>query len=268
VNILEDNQATRVPWGMTSSPLVVGEMVIVNPGIDPDHNAEQSLAAYRRSDGKRVWAAGSCKAGYSSPLLARLAGRDQVLILDAGGLVARDLAGKKLWRHPWETPQDMNITQPLVLGPDRVFLSSETTNGCALLKITRQGDDFTAEPVWANRYLCSKFANPVALGGAIYGLSNGTMVCIDQQTGKRHWRAKRYGHGQMLAANGAVLVLDERGELAVVAADTRRFRELARLEVFKARTWNTPALAGRQLFIRNDAEMACFELPLAETSKR
>jgi outer membrane protein assembly factor BamB len=265
LNVLEDNQAKCVSWGMTSSPLVAGDLVIVNPGIDPDHNAEQSLAAYRRRDGKRVWAAGAFKAGYSSPLKARLAGREQVLIFDAGGLVARDLAtGKKLWRHPWETPQDMNIAQPLVLSGDRVFLSSETTNGCAVLKVTRQGDDFTVEPAWANRNLCAKFANPVALGGAIYGLSNGTMVCIDQQTGRRNWRAKRYGHGQLLAANGAVLVLTERGNLAVVAADTRRFRELASLEVFKARTWSTPALAGRHLFVRNDAEMACFELPLAE----
>jgi outer membrane protein assembly factor BamB len=263
VNILEDNRAKCVSWGMTSSPLVAGELVIVNPGIDPDRNAEQSLAAYRRSDGKRVWAAGSFKAGYSSPQKARLAGRDQVVIFDAGGLVGRDLdSGKKLWRHKWETPRDMSITQPLLLSGDRVFLSSETTNGCALLKVTRQGDDFAVEPVWANRNLCAMFANPVALGGAIYGMSNEVLVCIDQQTGERHWRGKRYGRGQVLAANGAILVLGERGELAVVAADPRRFQELARLEVFKERTWNAPTLAGRHLFLRNAAEMACFELPV------
>jgi outer membrane protein assembly factor BamB len=265
VNILEDNEAKPVVWGMTSSPLVVGDLVIVNAGVDPNNNVGRSLAAYHRKDGKRVWAAGSFKAGYSSPQKAHLADREQILIFDAGGLAGFDLkTGKELWRHPWQSYQDMNIVQPLVLSDDRVFLSSETTNGCAMLKIQRKGDVFAVEELWSNRSLCSRFSNPVALGNAIYGLSNGTLVCLDKQTGARLWRGKSYGQGQILAAAGAIVVLSEHGYVAVVAADTRQFRPLGRLEVFKDRTWNTPALAGRQLFVRNDVEMACFLLPVRE----
>ena len=64
--------------------------------------------------------------GYSSPVLATLAGRRQVLVFDAGGLAGFDIkAGEELWRHPWKTFQDMNIIQPIVLGGDRVFMWSK-----------------------------------------------------------------------------------------------------------------------------------------------
>jgi outer membrane protein assembly factor BamB len=261
VDILEDNKAKGVTWGMTSSPLVLGELVIVNPGIDPDNNAGQALAAYRRDDGKRAWATGKYQAGYSSPQRARLAGREQVLLFDGGGLAGFEpKTGKELWRHPWQTFQDMNIIQPLVLSGDRVFISSETNNGCALLQVKRSANGFAVEELWANKNLCSKFANPVATGGHIYGLSTGYLVCLDAQTGERRWRGKHYGHGQVLAVGAALIVLSDQGALALVAADPERFRELGRLEVFKDKTWNTPALAGRQLFVRNDTKMACYEL--------
>jgi outer membrane protein assembly factor BamB len=269
VNILADNAAKPKRWGMAGSPLIVGDLVIVHPGVDPDNNVGRSLAAYDRKTGKRVWGAGTFQSSYSSPHKAKLLQRDQVLIFHAAGLASFDpKTGKELWQYPWKTGMEMNIIQPVVLGEDRVLISSETNNGCATLAISRKGNEFTAAEVWANHNLCAKFSNPVALGGAIYGLSDGTFVCLDQRTGRRYWRGKRYGHGQILAAGGALLVMGERGEMAVVAADTKRFRELGRLEVFKGKTWNTPALAGRQLFLRNDAEMACYELPLLQEEKQ
>jgi outer membrane protein assembly factor BamB len=265
VNILDDNQAKCVTWGMTSSPLVTDKLVIVNAGVDPDNNAGRALIAYDRAGGTRVWAAGRHKAGYSSPQLARLAGAEQVVLFDAGGLAGFDPKdGTELWRHPWTTFEDMNIIQPLVLSGDRVLISSEASNGCALLQVRREGAGFQVEALWANTHLGSKFANPVSSGGPIYGLSNGYLVCLDAATGARRWRGKYYGHGQMLLVGEVLLLTSERGEVVLVAASPEGFRELAQVKVFKDKTWNTPALAGRQLFVRNHREMACFELPLAE----
>jgi outer membrane protein assembly factor BamB len=268
VNILADNQAKVVSWGMTGSPLVTDELVIVNAGVDPANNAGRAVAAYRRKDGQRVWAAGTHKAGYGSPQLATLAGRRQVLLFDAGGLAGFDLeAGRELWRHPWETYQDMNIAQPLLFDDDRVFLSSEVNNGCAMVRVTRKGGGYAAEVVWENRYLAARQVNPVRVGNHIYGMGGvtGMLVCLEAETGRRRWRGKAYGQGQILAVAGTLLVQSEQGDLAVVPADPERFREAARMTVFpNRRTWNTPALAGRQLFLRNDEEMVCLELPLRE----
>ena len=51
------------------------------------------------------------------------------------------------------------------------------------------------------------------------------------------------------------------GAVHLVAADPAEGKELARLEVFNYKTWNTPALAGDQLFLRNQREIACLKLP-------
>ncbi len=252
VNVLKQTGSTRVRWGMTSSPLIRGDEVIVNAGKGG------ALAAYAVKDGKPRWTAGTTPAGYSSPMPATLGGKDMLLLFDAAGLAAYDpKTHERLWLHEWPAYEDMNIIQPLIVGKDRVLISSEPATGAALLRVTADGP----EEVWRSAALSAKYANPVLIGRSIFGLSLGTMVCLDADTGNRLWRGAHYGHGQMLALNGCVLVLSEKGFVALVSADRAKFREVARLPVFADRTWNTPALAGRRLFIRNDKEMACYELP-------
>jgi outer membrane protein assembly factor BamB len=269
VNILADNGARNVAWGMAGSPLVLGSVVVVNPGIDPDHNAGHAVAAYDRKTGKRVWVAGDNAAGYSSPQRARLAGADQILVFDGGGLAGLDPAdGREFWRYPWITFSSMNIIQPLVLPGDRALISSEVSNGCALIEVRRSEGGWTAAPVWQNHYLGAKFSNPVTHGGHVYGLSNGILVCLDGATGARRWKEGRFGHGQILLAGDVLLIVSESGELAAVAADPSGYRELGRLKVFSGKTWNTPALAGGQLFLRNHKEMVCLELPNPEAPGR
>lgn len=266
VNILEDNEATVINWGMTSSPLIEDNLVIVNAGVDDKNNRGRAVVAYDRKTGQRVWGAGKHRAAYSSPLLATLAGKRQVLMFDAGGLTAYDPKnGDILWHHPWTTFQDQNIIQPLVLEEDRVFVSSEVNNGCAMLRIVRVKDGFKVEVLWENRNLAARQANPIRLGNSIYGLSNGALVCLDVRTGQRRWRGRSYGQGQILGVAGMLLIQSEQGDLVLVPANPERFRELGRFPVFPdRRTWNTPALAGRHLFLRNDLEMVCLELPLKE----
>lgn len=262
VNILDDNQATNIDWGMSGSPLIVDDLVVVNPGINPAVNAGMSLAAYDRKTGKKAWAANNRAAGYSSPQLATLAGQRQILLFDAVGLGGFDPKdGRQLWSHPWETMMNMNISQPLVIGPDQVLISSELSNGAALLRIKRDGDQFAVEEVWQNRNLASKFSNPVLHGGNIYGLNYRILACLDAATGDKRWKDGKFGHGQVLLVGDIILVLSETGEVALVAADPASYRELARIKALTGKTWNTPALAGNQLFVRNHYEMACYELP-------
>jgi outer membrane protein assembly factor BamB len=258
-DILADNGAKRVIWGMTSSPLVRGKEVFVNAGIDPTNDQHQALAVYHRVTGSRLRATGSAPAGYSSAQLIRVAGKEQILLFDAGGLAGFDPEGKELWRYPWTTFQDMNIIQPIVLG-DRIFIASEATNGCVLLKVAPTADGFEVKPVWANHHLASKYANPVTDGQSIYGLSVGRLVCVDVETGELRWKGKNYGHGQLLLVGKHLLVQSEQGALALVAAQPDEFRELGRIQAFKDRTWNTPALAGHRLYLRNDVAMVCYEL--------
>jgi outer membrane protein assembly factor BamB len=156
----------------------------------------------------------------------------------------------------------MNIIQPLVLPGDRVFISSEVTNGCALLHVKKAESGWTVAPVWENKLMGSRFANPVYHTAHIYGLSNGYLICLDAKTGKRVWKGERFDSGQLLVTGDTLLVQSERtGELVAVAADPADYRELGRIQVLQgSRTWNTFALAGTRVYMRNHEEMVCVEL--------
>jgi outer membrane protein assembly factor BamB len=263
-DILKDNGAENIDWGMSGSPLVVGNLVIVNPGINLKNNVGHALAAYDRATGKTVWQSGEHAAAYSSPQLATVAGVDQILLFDAGGLAGHDpKTGKELWRQEWTTMVNMNIIQPVVIGGDRILIASEPT-GCAMVQVRHDQDRFTAELLWKNRKIGMKFSNPIAANGFIYGLSYEKLVCLDQETGKLRWKGDEYGAGQLLVVGGVLLVTSESGEVALVAAQPDAFHEFAKMDVLGGKTWNTPALAGNQLFLRNHKEMTCLELPLAE----
>jgi outer membrane protein assembly factor BamB len=264
VNIVKDNKAKVLQWGMTSSPLIVGDLVVVNAGIDPADNQHQAMAAYHRKTGQKAWAKGDHGAGYSSPILAKLDGKEQIVLFDGGGLAGIDPAdGTELWRYPWSTFNDMNIIQPLVLPGDSVFISSEAVNGCALLKVKKSGSSWSVEPAWKSRFMGSRFANPVYYEGHIYGLSNGRLCCLDAKTGRRTWKAdESFESGQLLLTGNTLLVQAEfTGELFAVAADPGEYRELGRIKAFRgSRSWNTPSLAGGRLYLRNHEEMVCYDL--------
>jgi outer membrane protein assembly factor BamB len=263
VNILEDNN--NIMWGMSGSPLVYDNVVVVNPGKQRESADGRAVVAYDRETGKEVWAAGNAQAAYASPMLATLAGRRQILIFDAVGLAGYDAAkGDELWRYEWKTANDINVAQPVLLPDDRVFITSGYWHGCAMLKISEVNGQFSFKGVWPNtpnRAMHCKFSNPVYYQGYLYGLDEGRLVCVDADKGKSQWKEKDYGHGQLLLAGDKLVILAESGELAVVAADPKAFHELGKFKALKGeKTWNYPTMAGNRVFVRNHIEMACYEL--------
>jgi outer membrane protein assembly factor BamB len=261
-NVLADAGAVNAEWGLSGSPLVYKNLVIVNPGVNPSANAGKAVAAYDRATGNVAWANGKQPAAYASPQVVTLGGKEQVLVFDAAGLGAYDPAdGAELWRHPWKTDMGMNSAQPVAVGTDRVFVSSEKSNGCALVEVKKEGDGWKSREVWRTRALNARFCGPVVRDGHLYALSDGRLTCVDLSNGKRAWSEGDYGNGQLVLAGDLLVITSERGRLALVAADPADYRELGSVPVFKDRTWNVPALAGRQVFVRNHREMACLELP-------
>lgn len=258
VNVLADNAATNLEWGMSGSPLVADGKVVVNPGVNPKDNKGQAVAAYDRYTGQKLWAGGNNAAAYASPMRANLLGTAQALVFDAAGLGGYGLAdGKELWRHPWKTDMGMNSAQPVLLGDNRVFVSSERSNGGAVVEVGSGG----AKEVWRGRALSARFSSPVLHAGHLFGLSQGRLVCVDAATGKQQWADGDYGNGQIVLADGKLVVTAEKGFVALVKADPADYVESGRFAVFADRTWNVPALAGRRLFMRNHRELACVELP-------
>lgn len=262
VNVLEENAVPNIEWGMCSSPLVYDGWVVVNPGAQKGSADSRALWAFDAETGERVWSAGTTKASYGSPSLAMLDGVRQVLQFDASGVVAYDAdGGATLWQFPWTTDFDINAAQPLVLPDNRVLLSSGA--GSSMLRVEFDAGEWKVEQLWTNRNMKAAYANIIHHRGFLYGLDNGILACLNAETGERQWKRGRYGHGQMLLSEDLLVILSEKGELALVEATPTAFRELGRMSAIEGRTWNPHALVKGRAFVRNHLEMACYELPLA-----
>ena len=256
-NILAEARTGNIMYGMAASPLVFGDSVIVQPG----GGNGSSVVALNKLTGHRKWGVLDDGAAYSSPMLATLAGVQQLLIVTATRALGLEPgSGKLLWEFPWVVQMgNRNIAQPVVLGTNRFFLSAGYGTGCAVVELDHSSSEWTAKQVWRNKLLKNKFTSSVARDGFIYGLDEDILTCLDASTGERKWKGGRYGYGQLLLTGDYLILLSGEGQLAVVKADPTEFHESARFNAIHGKTWNHPAIGCGRLLIRNSAQMACFE---------
>jgi outer membrane protein assembly factor BamB len=193
-------------------------------------------------------------------MLITLAGQRQIVAVTAQRAVGLALDGELLWEYPWSISMVPNIAQPLLVGPDRLFLSASYGRGAAVIELTGAQPPFVAETVWSNNRMKNKFGSSVLHDGYIYGLDESTLACVDAATGELMWKGGRYGYGQLLLAADHLIILTERGELVLVRATPDGHEEVARSHAIDGKTWNVPALAEGRLLVRNAREMAGFDL--------
>jgi outer membrane protein assembly factor BamB len=256
-NILEDNGAANLQWGMAASPLIVDDKVIVLPG----GSSGKSVAAYHKLTGENVWKALDDRQAYTAPILAMLGGKRQVVVVSAQramGLAPED--GKLLWEYPWKTEYDVNAAVPVVVGPNRLFLSAGYGHGSAVIELTPGGDGFQVKTAWANNRMKNKFSASVLHQGYLYGLDEAILACVNVETGELKWKGGRYGYGQLLLAGDHLVVTTEDGEVALVKASPDSHQEVAKFPAISGKTWNVPAISAGTLLVRNTTEMAAFRL--------
>ncbi len=258
--VLQDNGGKILVWGKSDSPLLIDNLVVVSGG--------STLVAYDSQHGELIWRAGEDSPAYGAPLVATFDGVRQIISFNESSVTGHDPnVGRVLWRVPWPARQP-NVVQPLPLPHNRLLVSSGYGVGAKVFEITKEeSGEMTAALVWENIRLKAKFSNLVFYEGFVYGMDDGILVCLDPQNGERQWKQGRYGHGQLLlvvpedSANALLLIQTEYGELVLVDPSPDGLRELITFGVIDGKVWNSPALAGRYLLVRNDAEAAMFELP-------
>ncbi len=246
-------------WGFSGSPLVVDGVVIVFAGGPGD----QSLRAYRADTGAPAWTASAGKLSYSSPQMATLAGTKQCLFLSDRGLTAVDPAtGKVLWTHGEAMPGAPRTIQPHVVGDAQLAVGTLAGTGISLIEVSHAGDAWNVADRWVSKDLRPEFPDLVVHQRHAYGFDVSLFCCVDLATGKRCWKAGRYGRGQviLLADQSLLLVVSEHGELILLAANPRRHEELGRCRALDGKTWNHPVIVQGRLYVRNAEEMACYEL--------
>ncbi len=248
----------KVPtWGVSVSPLIEGELLLIDAGGREGH----SLLAFNKKSGALKWASQTDIPGYSTPLAFTAAGRHQVVFFTGSSLVSVDpKTGKPFWREPWKTSYDVNAAMPIFIAPDKIFVSSGYDSGAAVFRIKSQGDGMVSEEVWRSRVMKNHFNSSVLVDGHLYGFDGGTFKCIDAATGAERWKQRGFLKGSLIYADGHLIVLSERGVLALVEATPQSYREKARTEVFKAKTWTMPTLADGRLYLRSEKQLIVLDL--------
>jgi outer membrane protein assembly factor BamB len=256
-DILRENDAPNLQWGMSASPLVVDDLVIVLPGGPRG----RSVVAYHKDTGKLVWSALDDPQAYTAPMVMTRLGVRQLVVVSAQRMMGLALAdGALLWEYPWVTDFGINASQPLPVGDAQLFISSGYGHGAALVELSRSGDRWQVRTVWQNTRLKTQFTSPVLHEGYVYGLDQSILACIDVATGELKWKGGRYGFGQIVLADRHVVVLTERGEIALVRATPDSHQEVGLVPAIEGKTWNHPAIADGRLLVRNAREMAAFDL--------
>lgn len=250
-NVQDDLNAKGSIHGVASSPLVVGDAVVLAPG-----RAEQrTIVALDRTTGELRWGALSGAAAYISPMRAKLGGVEQIIAgtqARVAGLAAD--SGNLLWEFAWKGGDW--AAQPLPLGGDALLLADGSE--CARVDVVRDGEGLTASAGWRNINLKAGYSSPVTDGEHIYGFDKSFLTCLDPATGARRWKGGRYGRGQLILAGRDLLVLTEDGEVIRVAATPEEHKEVARFPAVEGRVYACPALADGKLFVRGDKELACY----------
>lgn len=272
----------KIPiWGITASPLVEADLVIVQIGGQDG----ACLIAFDKVTGKERWRALEDRASYSAPIMIEQAGK-RVLVCWTGDSVAglNPLTGKLYWQYPFK-PFRMVINVPTPVFQDDYLFVSSFYDGSLLLKVNQ--DDLTVAKVWRRKGANERETNslhcmistPVLQGEHIYGVdSYGQLRCLDLHTGDRIWESldavpkNRWANIHMVKNQDNIWMFNESGELIISKLSPKGFHEISRTKLIKPTKgqlnrgvcWSHPAFAYKHIYIRNDEELICADLSAKE----
>ncbi len=252
------DESTPLPmWGYSASPLIADGKVIVFVG------GTKGTAAFQIADGAPAWSRNGGGESYSSAQLLTLRGKAQIVMQDNKGMAGLATAdGAVLWERANPTPAAIPMLQPHVT--DEGALLGSTAQDLFLLEIREEGGTWTAADKWLSTRFRPSFDDFVVHDGHVYGLDDGILSCVRIATGERVWKKGRFGSGQLLllADQGLLVVLSEKGELALAEARPQEAAEPFRFAAIKGKTWNHPVIVKDRIYVRNAEEMACYRLRL------
>ena len=138
---------------------------------------------------------------------------------------------------------------------DKVYVS--TLSGCTLLKI--QGNKISE--VWRNKNIRNHFNSTILVDGYLYGFDMSQLKCLDLNTGKEKWATKDYGKGSLMAADGKLIILSDKGKLVIAETSAIGIKPLAQAQILTGKCWTVPVLANGRIFARNAAgDLVCIDV--------
>ena len=257
MNILDKFGGRNIHWGLSESPLVDGHRLIVQPG-GPDH----AVVALEKTTGKPLWHAGSDPAGYSSAIAFDFGGLRNIVAFTARGAIGFNAAnGYQLWNYNKVSNRTANIATPL-FHEGHVFLSSDYGTGCALLKLAKTDGGVSATEVYFNQDMKNHYCSSVLHEKHVYGFSSGILTSMELMSGAVAWKDRSVGKGQILFANGMLVLQGENGVIALAEATPAAYKEVSRFTFGRGGypLWTQPVIANGRMYVRDQDKLVCFSV--------
>lgn len=261
-DLISEFQARIPKWGVASSPLVEGDLVIVQPG-----GKNGSVVAFDKLSGVVRWKAAANPSGYSSPVAATIGTVRVVFALTGNALLCiRAADGAVLDQADWITQYDGNIATPVV-HDDYVFISSGYSKGCSLFRAAAEGDRVTLNQVYMrkNRVMRNHHSTCVFKDGYLYGFDDSRLRCVDFKTGieVEGWDDPGFNSkGSVILSGNHLIVLTESGQLGLVEATPEEPRLIAKVPsgLSGRENWSLPVLVDGRLFLRDNQSVLCLDV--------
>lgn len=249
-------------WGFSCSPCVDQGLVIVHAGGKGD----KGIIAFKVEDGQVAWTAPAGEMSYSSVQKIKLLDQELLCLLsNLGAHLLEPATGKSLLDYDFPH-QGYRACQAQVIDGNKLLIPAGMGTGTRLIEFTTGDNGLQARELWTSKDMKPDFNDILVHDGNIYGFDNAIFACIGLEDGKRKWKGGRYEKGQaiLLADSGLILVISEKGELALLRATSEKHQELGKIEALSDKTWNHPVVVGDRLYLRNAQEIVCYKLALAD----
>jgi outer membrane protein assembly factor BamB len=243
-------------WGSAASPVLFGNLVIVNASVESD-----SLVALDCKTGKEVWRAGGIREAWNTPLLVPLGGKTELVVAIFRKVLGFDPeSGQQLWTC--DTGIDWYMVPSLVAHEGVVYGVGGRSGGAFAVRAGGRGDVTQTHRLWTGGK-GSNVASPVYHDGRLYWMHEnlGIAYCAEARTGTIVYeeRVDRLGqvYAPALLAGGRLYYVSRSGRTLVLAAGPK-FEQLAVNDLRDGSTFNAGfAVAGGRLYLRSNRFLSC-----------
>jgi outer membrane protein assembly factor BamB len=258
MNVLQKFGGENIGWGISESPLIVGERLFVNAG-----GPGASVVALNKRDGTLIWKSQSDAPGYSSAIAVEVGGKTEVVFFTSKRAMGLDAAdGKLLWEYSRASNGTANVATPVARG-NRVFVSSDYGTGAGLVEIKADAKGATtAQEVYFTREMRNHHSSSILVGDYLYGFSSGILTAMRFDTGEVAWRDRSVGKGSLVYADGMLYALSENGVVGLIEATPSGYSEKGRFHIQQGSlpTWTHPVIAGGRLYLRDQDTIYAYDV--------
>jgi outer membrane protein assembly factor BamB len=244
-------------FGTGASPIVVGDLVIVNASVE-----SQSLVALNKKTGKEAWRVKGIRDAWNTPILVPVGGKTELALASIGKVQGFDTAtGDLLWTCA--TGGRWYIV-PSMVAADGVLYSLGGRDGivAVAVKAGGRGDVTETHRLWTSK-VGTNVSSPIVHEGHLYWMNdnNGTAYCADVKDGKvvkeERFERPQQVYSSPILADGKLYFVGRGGRTYVLSA-TPKLERLAVNDLGERATFNaSPAVSGDRLLIRSDGHLYC-----------